>query len=110
MAHAVAVAEVHDQVRRVRAEVGEQLHRVETRPEILHAHHARTIYQRREKIVVDITARIQAEEKARMYANIVEYLQMGLYVYHLDDVTDDPYIQHRYGQFWLMLRPAGGPC
>jgi two-component system, cell cycle sensor histidine kinase and response regulator CckA len=39
--------------------------------------------------VVDITARIQAEEKARMYANIVEYLQMGLYVYHLDDVTDD---------------------
>ena len=24
----------------------------------------------------------------------------------VDDVTDDPYIQHRYGQFWLMLRPA----
>ncbi len=24
----------------------------------------------------------------------------------VDDITDDPYIQHRYGQFWLMLRPA----
>ncbi|MCC2958363.1 acyl-CoA dehydrogenase family protein [Massilia sp. IC2-477] len=24
----------------------------------------------------------------------------------VDDVTDDPYVQHRYGQFWLMLRPA----
>ncbi|WP_020654873.1 acyl-CoA dehydrogenase family protein [Massilia niastensis] len=24
----------------------------------------------------------------------------------VDDITDDPYIQHRYGQLWLSLRPA----
>jgi len=39
--------------------------------------------------VADITSRMQKEQRAKTYADIVEHLEMGLYVYHLEDETDD---------------------
>ncbi len=37
----------------------------------------------------DITARKRAEEGLRIYGEIVRHMQIGLYVYHLEDLTDD---------------------
>src|SRR5712691_1973603 len=37
----------------------------------------------------DMTARKRAEESSRIYAEIVRNMQIGLYVYHLEDINDD---------------------
>ena len=39
--------------------------------------------------VQDITQRKKNEEKIKQYADIVENMQVGLYVYHLEDIDDD---------------------
>jgi two-component system, cell cycle sensor histidine kinase and response regulator CckA len=39
--------------------------------------------------VVDITARREAEDRAQRFANIVEHMQMGVFIYHLEDKADD---------------------
>ena len=37
----------------------------------------------------DITNRQRAQERIRLYAEIVQHMQIGLYVYHLEDRNDD---------------------
>ncbi|MBE9188407.1 PAS domain-containing protein, partial [Microcoleus sp. LEGE 07076] len=40
-------------------------------------------------ITEDITERRQVDESVRLYDQIVENMQIGLYVYHLEDIEDD---------------------
>jgi PAS domain S-box-containing protein len=40
-------------------------------------------------ITEDITERRQVDESVRLYDQIVENMQIGLYVYHLEDIDDD---------------------
>ena len=37
----------------------------------------------------DITERKQAEQETKLYSNIAQNMQVGLYVYHLEDMEDD---------------------